>query len=88
MSGGANEILSFLYLLIFLCLYKQREVTQQEIKQKIKKFEEQLAKKEAKEAEKKKLEIANKIIQKPMFDDSSDTDEDLKKNKKKIVINK
>lgn len=44
MSGGTNEALSFIMLIVFLCIYKQRDVTQQEIKQKIKALDQQIAK--------------------------------------------
>ena len=81
MSGGINEALSFIFLMIMFCMYKQREVTQQEIKDKIKAFDELLAKKEAKEAENRKLEIAKKRLEKPIFDDSDSEDVDLRKKK-------
>ena len=43
-SGGINEAFSVLFLLIISCMHKQREVTQEEIEEKISKIEIALAK--------------------------------------------
>jgi len=44
MSSGANEIWSTIIILVCSYLYNQREVTQEEIEEKMAKFEEQLLK--------------------------------------------
>ena len=47
-SGGITEIFSFIFLLVISCMHYQKEVTQEDIQQKMDKFEEALSRKSVK----------------------------------------